>query len=93
MEGDRDGHFQQCRSGPAGSYATGARRALHALARSRPANTVRIRGGELLVTGILRDLLASRTDVQFSPARLVALEAVSSTSSIPSGGRAHPCHI
>jgi class 3 adenylate cyclase len=87
------------------SFAVDVQRALHALARSRPADTVRLRagahtaelvvdddgdvvgrpmviaslvanaarGGEILVTGIVRELLEPRGDVQFGAARLVAL--------------------
>jgi class 3 adenylate cyclase len=88
------------------AFAVAVQRALQALARSRPADTVRVRtgahavelvvgddgdligrpiviaslvanaarGGEILVTGIVRGLLESRGDVQFGAARLVALK-------------------
>jgi class 3 adenylate cyclase len=88
------------------AFAVGVQRALNSLARSRPADTVRVRtgahaaelvvgddgdlvgrpiviaslvanaarGGEILVTGIVRGLLESRGDVQFGAARLVALK-------------------
>jgi adenylate cyclase len=92
--------------GQALAFAVAVQRALHALARSRPADTVRVRagahaaelvvaedgdlvgrpiviaslvanaarGGEILVTGIVRGLLESGGDVQFGAARLVALK-------------------